>query len=134
MLTERESRYVIVIYDSYLRGIKEVGPKYVAELMKVKRPTAYEMLNRLREKNVLERNEGRYKFTEKGLLMARRIIRNHRVIETMLYRAGIELERACELASRIQGELDDDSVEVICRYLGNPRECPHGRPIPEVNE
>ncbi len=134
VFTEAESRYIMAIYDSYNRGVCEFGPKYIANIMNVKRPTAYEMLNRLKNKGILAKCGKKYKFTEEGLSMARKIIRTHRIIETMLYRAGVELERACSVASRIQMGVDEDVVDTLCHYLGDPKRCPHGRPIPEVDK
>jgi len=119
-----------VIYESYLNGVEDIGPKGLADMMNVKRPTAYEMLSKLRGKGVVEKRGGRYFLTDKGVILARRIIRNHRIIETLLYQAGVDLEKACRMAYRIQTELEDDVIDALCEYLGNPKKCPHGKPIP----
>ncbi len=131
MITEVEGRYLMALYECRVNGTEEVGPKLMADIMGVKRPTAYEMLNKLADKGFVNKKRGKYSLSESGIVMARRITRNHRIIETMLYNFGVELERACSIASRIQVDIDDDVVETICNSLGNPKECPHGRPIPE---
>ena len=130
MLTEVESRYLMAIYEEFLSGNEAIGPKHLAERMQVKRPTAYEMLNKLRSKGIVCRMGGRYSLTDEGIALARKIIRNHRIIETLLYEAGVELDKACRMAYRIQTELEDDVIDVLCEYLGNPKKCPHGKPIP----
>ncbi len=132
MLTVQESRYLLEIYESYMEGVSSVGPQYLALRMNVKRPSAYEVLQKLLRKGMLKKKHGKYMLTSEGMNCARRIIRSHRIIETMLYRAGIELDKACEYATRIQNEFEEDAVEKICKYLGNPKTCPHGKPIPEV--
>ncbi len=132
MLTARESRYLMEIYESYLEGVTYIGPQYIARRMNVKRPSAYEVLQKLLKKGVVENTHGKYRLTREGIHLAERILRTHRIIETMLYRAGVELEKACEQANRIQNEFSDDVIERICEYLGNPKTCPHGKPIPEV--
>jgi len=134
VLTEKESRYLMEIYESYLKGMSYVGPQYIAERMNVKRPSAYEALQKLLKKGILKNEHGKYIITEEGMHVAKRILRTHRIIETMLYRAGVELDKACECASRIQNEFTEDMIEKICEYLGYPKHCPHGKPIPEVKK
>ncbi|ADD07938.1 metal-dependent transcriptional regulator [Candidatus Aciduliprofundum boonei] len=131
MITEVEGKYIMAIYEAQMNGIVGIGPKKMAEIMNVKRPTAYEVLNKLAGMGYLKKDMGKYTLTEEGMALARRVVRNHRIIETMLYRMGIEADRACTIASRIQVNIEDDVVELICNRLGNPKECPHGRPIPE---
>ena len=131
MITEVEGRYLMAIYEAKMNGVEYIGPKKMAEIMNVKRPTAYEVLNKLANRGYLARENGKYKLTMDGIVLAQRVVRNHRIIETMLYRIGVDLSRACSIASRIQVDIEDDVVELICNYLGNPKECPHGRPIPE---
>jgi DtxR family Mn-dependent transcriptional regulator len=132
MITDVEAKYLMALYEMSMKGEEFVGPKKMAEIMNVKRPTAYEVLNKLASHGFVNKKDGKYGLTENGKIIAQRVIRNHRVIETLLYNIGVELERACSIASRIQVELDDDVVDLLCNYLGNPKECPHGRPIPEV--
>ncbi len=132
MLTESEVRYLLEIYDAHENGKEYVGPQYLATRLKVKRPTAYQMLQSLVKKGALRGVKGKYCITTIGVEMARRILRNHRIIETMLYRAGVDLETACRCASRIQNEMEDEVVEKLWEYLGNPEKCPHGRLIPQV--
>ncbi len=130
MITGVESRYLIAMYEERINGNEELGPKYLAERMNVTRPTAYEMLNKLRNKGMVSRRNGKYSLTEEGILFARKMIRTHRIIETLLYNAGVDLERACSMAYRLQTEFEDDVIDTICEYLGNPKKCPHGKPIP----
>lgn len=82
----------------------------------------------------LSADRKRMVFTERGEEYARRIIRSHRLAERMLHdilriRQGeIQFEAgACEFEHLVSPEL----IESICTLLGHPRECPHGKPIPE---
>ena len=67
--------------------------------------------------------------TEMGKENARQIVRAHRVAERLINDVlGEEYESgACEFEHTVNPEL----VDSICTLLGHPRECPHGRPIPE---
>ncbi len=129
MLSRAEGEYLARIYE--LGG--EVGPKRMADVMKVSRPTAHEVLGRLVSKGLLRNVGGRYRLTDEGERRAESIVRAHRVMETMLFRAGVDLDRACQMATVLQSQVDEDVVERICEFLGYPRFCPHGKPIPEVS-
>ena len=129
MLSKAEAEYLVRIYEMG----EPAGPKRVAESMGVSRPTAYEVMRKLVDKGFLVSQKGLYALTPMGISEAEKILRAHRVLETMFYRLGVDLERACRMASRIQVEIDEDIVDGICSFLGNPKTCPHGKPIPEVS-
>ncbi len=131
MLSHAAYSYLMRIYDMCENGEK-ITPKSLADRMQVKRPTAYEFIKKMEDEGFVIKRDRDYCLTESGYREARRIMRHHRIIETLLYRTGVDIERACALATEMQSIIDDESVECICKYLGNPHECPHGRPIPEV--
>ena len=74
-------------------------------------------------------DENKVFLTEKGGNYARQIIRAHRIAERLLADVlqGDYEKGACEFEHTINPEL----IDSICTLLGHPRECPHGRPIPE---
>jgi len=67
--------------------------------------------------------------TQAGEEKARKIIRAHRLAEKLIFDAlGGDYEAgACEFEHMVNREM----VDSICILLGHPRECPHGRPIPQ---
>ncbi|MFH1505324.1 MAG: metal-dependent transcriptional regulator [Candidatus Omnitrophota bacterium] len=77
---------------------------------------------------IIDKQEGKILLTEKGENYARKLIRAHRIAESLLFHAlGREVESgACEFEHIVTPEL----VDSICILLGHPRECPHGLPIP----
>ncbi len=129
MLSETAFRYLIHIYET--RGTeKPITPKTLGEEMHVQRPTAYEFIKKLVNEGYLEKKEREYYLTEKGRSTARDMLRRHRIIETLLYRNGVEIGAACRLATKIQRDIDTASVNRIYDSLGHPKCCPHGKPIP----
>ena len=71
-------------------------------------------------------------FTEKGLRRAEDIIRRHRLAErlfTQTFHVHDEKEVA-EQACKFEHILSPEATERICSFLGHPRTCPHGSPIP----
>ena len=84
----------------------------------------------LNDGNITLGNEdNKVSFTEAGEKNARQIIRAHRIAERLISDVlGSEFESgACEFEHTVNPEI----VESICTLLGHPRECPHGRTIPE---
>ena len=71
-------------------------------------------------------------FTERGRRRAADVIRRHRLAEQlfteslgMMDEAEIE-EQAC----KFEHILSPEATEKICAFLGHPKTCPHGAPIP----
>jgi len=71
-------------------------------------------------------------FTDKGQQRAEDIIRRHRLAERLFmqtFRVQDEHEVA-EQACRFEHILSPEATDSICSFLGHPRTCPHGSPIP----
>jgi len=71
-------------------------------------------------------------FTEKGRKRAEDVIRRHRLAErlfTETFHVHDEKEVA-EQACRFEHILSPEATDSICSFLGHPRTCPHGSPIP----
>lgn len=74
----------------------------------------------------------RASLTEQGRELARRAIRRHRLAERLMVdvlnvAVGSAEEDACVLEHSLVAGL----AEKVCTFLGHPRFCPHGHPIPE---
>ena len=79
------------------------------------------------------RTEGKtINLTDKGRLLARGLIRRHRLAER-LFRDVFEMKDesmeadACKMEHILSEELTDS----VCTFLGHPPTCPHGKPIPK---
>lgn len=71
-------------------------------------------------------------FTEKGRKRAEDVIRRHRLAERLFvhtFHVQDEHEVA-EQACRFEHILSPEATDSICTFLGHPRTCPHGSPIP----
>ena len=85
--------------------------------------------NDLLEKKLIRINSDKIALSEKGGLLAQKIIRAHRIAERLIsdvLQADFE-SGACEFEHTLNPSL----VNSICTLLGHPRECPHGKQIPE---
>jgi putative ABC transport system ATP-binding protein len=71
-------------------------------------------------------------FTPRGRLRAADIIRRHRLAER-LFTDSLALDSESEIeqqACKFEHILSPEATDKICSFLGHPRTCPHGAPIP----
>jgi len=131
-----ERRYLREIYELEVSGVLIIGPKEIAERLNVTRATAYEYLMKLTSKGFLHHLPRKgFRLSDRGRRVVKRLIRNHRILETLLVKfIGLDLEEACELASKIENSVSITVVEKIYQNVGSPDCCPHGKPIPKLNE
>jgi DtxR family transcriptional regulator, Mn-dependent transcriptional regulator len=109
----------------------------VAEMLRVSRASAGEMLKRLEAEGLVERGDQKEAIlTPAGIERARRVVRKHRIIERFLtdfmgYTAAESHVHADELGDTFT----DEMIERINTRLGEPERCPHGWPVePEVEQ
>ncbi len=71
-------------------------------------------------------------FTPRGRATAQSIIRRHRLAERLFTESlGMQSQEEIEeQACKFEHILSPEATEKICAFLGHPRTCPHGAPIP----
>ena len=70
-------------------------------------------------------------FTPRGRLRGRDLVRRRRLAEVLFSSAMHLPEPEVELAAcRMEHIIDPEVTSSICSFLGHPRHCPHGKPIP----
>jgi len=73
-------------------------------------------------------------FTQRGRTEARDLVRRRRLAEVLFSSALHLSEPEVEsVACRMEHIIDPEVTTSICSFLGHPRQCPHGRPIPSGN-
>jgi DtxR family Mn-dependent transcriptional regulator len=87
------------------------------------------IIQELEMDDLIQIEDGKVCLTDSGEERARKIIRAHRLAEKLIFDAlgGNYEAGACEFEHMVNSEM----VDSICILLGHPRECPHGRPIPQ---
>src|SRR2546423_2541797 len=103
----------------------------VAEMLRVSRASAGEMLKRLEREGLVERGEHKEAIlTPSGLERAERVVRKHRLVERLLTDfMGYTAAEAHVYADEIGESFSDDMIERIDERLGHPERCPHGWPL-----
>ena len=93
--------------------------------------SASKTLSRMSERHLVELQDGEAQLTTVGSQRARGVVRRHRLAER-LFKDTFSVDdteahtQACRFEHIISPELD----QRICTFLGHPKTCPHGNPIP----
>jgi putative ABC transport system ATP-binding protein len=105
------------------------GP--AGELPAVTAEPAARMLSRMSDLRLVQMQNGEVQLTPVGSQRARDVVRRHRLAER-LFKDTFSIDdseahtQACKFEHIISPELD----QRICTFLGHPKTCPHGNPIP----
>jgi len=92
---------------------------------------ARRVLSRMSDLHLVEMQNGEVQLTPVGSQRARDVVRRHRLAER-LFKDTFSIDeseahtQACKFEHIISPELD----QRICTFLGHPKTCPHGNPIP----
>jgi putative ABC transport system ATP-binding protein len=88
-------------------------------------------LKGMHESGLLATPVGPLGFTPRGRARARDLIRRRRLAE-VLFSSALHLPEAEveQTACLMEHVIDPTVANSICAFLGHPRRCPHGRPIP----
>ena len=111
-------------------------PADIARGLGVSTAAVAEMLARLEADRLVSRGDGRtVQLTSEGLGIGRAQVRKHRLAERLLH--GI-LKRPWDAvhdeACRFEHVMTDDLTESLVEALGDPATCPHGNPIPHLDD
>jgi DtxR family transcriptional regulator, Mn-dependent transcriptional regulator len=130
-----------VSVGDYVKAIWEVAgsgvasTKDVAERLSIAPPSVTNMFVRLREMGFVEYERYRgVSLTERGREEALRLLRRHRLIETLLLEhLGYSWQEVHEEAERLEHAVSDGFTERLAEFLGHPGYDPHGDPIPAAD-
>lgn len=127
--------------EMYLKAMVELGNGEVvpigrlAERLDVTPVSANEMIKRLGDQGLVSHTP--YKganLTKKGRLAASSVVRRQRLWECFLYdHLKIEWAQIYELACSLEHATAPEVTDALAGFLGNPRTCPHGNPVPAAD-
>ncbi len=125
--------------EDYLKAIYHLGsgapvkPVLVARHLGVSRASVSKLRRVLERDGLLQSAHKRVdalQLTARGLALAMRMVRRHRLVETFLHRSlGVPLARVHADAERIEHSISDDIARRLASFLGNPACDPHGHAI-----
>jgi DtxR family Mn-dependent transcriptional regulator len=109
-----------------------VSTTSIAQSMGLSLASVSEMLRRLAEKGLVEHTPyGGAVLTDEGRRRFLRLTRRHRLWEVFLNRhLNIGWEDVYQDACSLEHATSDLVADKLAEFLGNPKTCPHGSPIP----
>lgn len=130
-VTRKEAEYLAFVYRRQVEDGERVTNAIVARTFGVTGATVTESFHKLAEKNLVE-----YipyygiRLTEKGVVEAERLLRKHRLLETLLVRFMKYAPReACTEASTIDYYCSEALANTICGAYNHPAQCPCDKEI-----
>ena len=133
MISQTEENYLKAIYKITEREGKSASTNAISTAMSTAAASVTDMIKRLATKDLVnyEKSKGVTLTTEGGRL-ATLLIRKHRIWEVFLCeKLGYTWDECHELAEELEHIQDDELINRMERYLGNPKFDPHGDPIPD---
>lgn len=127
-LTKKERDCIITIVETQ-KGDFPVRLSDLARSMNIKTPTALDLVKRLEAKNLIERDRGMIALTGTGENTYDDLMLVHRVMEFLLTESGVKADEACEDVRNYDYLMNIDFARKLLKRIGNPKECPHGKPI-----
>lgn len=136
MLTQTQEDYLRAIYllQSELdRPIKSVE---LVEKMQLTKSTVSQRLKELQAKGWI--TQGKYQpieMTDSGRKLAENLTYKHRIIEMfLLEKLGLSAREVHQEAHQLEHACSEKVILKIAKMLGNPKNCPHGQPLPSFNK
>ena len=125
-VSRREAKYLALLYREQIEESKIVTTTILAKLLKVTPATVTECFQKLAKKDLVEyKPYYGVKLTHTGIDTAEKLLRKHRLLETMLVRLlKYSPTTACREAARIDYYCTETLTNSICSIYNHPIECP----------
>lgn len=132
MLSAKMEDYLKTVYDLQRGCEGPVATSDIAEAVEVTPPTATSMMEKLEERELVEREKyAGVRLTPEGKTVALEVVRHHRLIEAYLAEhLGYDWAEVHDEADRLEHHISEDFEERVAKKLGDPEVDPHGDPIP----
>ena len=134
MATKTEEDYIKAIFKITEKNQGSANTNAIAEHLSTSAASVTDMLKRLSEKEYFhyEKYKGVY-LTSKGIDMAIKLIRKHRLWEVFLVeKLDFSWDEVHDIAEQLEHVQSESLIEKLDHYLGKPKYDPHGDPIPNA--
>jgi DtxR family transcriptional regulator, Mn-dependent transcriptional regulator len=134
-LIDTTEMYLRTVYELEEEGVVPLRAR-IAERLKQSGPTVSQTVARMERDGLLTVEGDRHlELTEEGRRHATSVMRKHRLAECLLIDViGMEWEEVHIEACRWEHVMSDSVERRIAALLGGPTTCPHGNPIPGLDE
>lgn len=124
--------YLKAVYELQRDAGPPVSTSAVADHLDVTPPTATNMLEKLADRGLLEREKYRgVELTDEGETVALEVLRHHRLLESYLAEhLDYDWDEVHDEADALEHHISEEFERRISEVLDNPTTDPHGDPIP----
>lgn len=132
-MTNSEENYIKVIFHLSQVSPKGVNTNAIAGMLDTKASSVTDMLKKLSEKELVtyQKYYG-VTLTEQGNLLAKMIVRKHRLWEVFLVnKLNFSWDEVHEIAEELEHIKSDVLIKKLDKFLDFPDFDPHGDPIPD---
>jgi DtxR family Mn-dependent transcriptional regulator len=132
MSSHSVEEYLEAIYSFNEKGELAKNTE-LSKKLKVAPPSVTQMIQKLAKEGLVDYQP--YKgtsLTGKGMALAQRVVRKHRLLERFFHDyLGMNSEKVHDEACRMEHSLSDEAALALCKALDNPETCPDdGKSIP----
>jgi DtxR family Mn-dependent transcriptional regulator len=134
-MTISEENYLKVIYHLSLVSPKGVNTNAIAGMLETKASSVSDMLKKLSAKEMVsyQKYQG-VLLTDKGIRIAKMIVRKHRLWEVFLVeKLHFSWDEVHEIAEELEHIKSEKLINKLDAFLEFPAFDPHGDPIPDAN-
>jgi len=134
-LIDTTEMYLRTVYELEEEGVTPLRAR-IAERLRQSGPTVSQTVARMERDGLLTVEGDRHlELTTEGRRQATSVMRKHRLAECLLIDViGMEWEEVHIEACRWEHVMSDSVERRIATLLGAPTTCPHGNPIPGLDE
>jgi DtxR family transcriptional regulator, Mn-dependent transcriptional regulator len=134
-LIDTTEMYLRTVYELEEEGVTPLRAR-IAERLRQSGPTVSQTVARMERDGLLTVEGDRHlELTQEGRRQATSVMRKHRLAECLLIDViGMEWEEVHIEACRWEHVMSDSVERRIATLLGSPTTCPHGNPIPNLDE
>jgi DtxR family Mn-dependent transcriptional regulator len=134
-LIDTTEMYLRTVYELEEEGIVPLRAR-IAERLKQSGPTVSQTVARMERDGLLKVQGDRHlELSEDGRHQAIAVMRKHRLAECLLIDViGLAWEEVHIEACRWEHVMSEAVERRLVTLLGNPQQCPHGNPIPGLDE
>ena len=134
-LIDTTEMYLRTVYELEEEGVVPLRAR-IAERLKQSGPTVSQTVARMERDGLITVEGDRHlELTAEGRKHATSVMRKHRLAECLLVDViGMEWEEVHIEACRWEHVMSDSVERRIATLLGGPTSCPHGNPIPGLDE
>jgi DtxR family transcriptional regulator, Mn-dependent transcriptional regulator len=130
MISENVEEYLEILYKLSLNK-NNVSTTEIAEHLEIAPASVSQMLKKLARVGCVDYSPYKgAKLTDKGLKIAEKITRKHRLLERFLYDVlRIRRDRVHKQACEMEHSLSDEAERALCQLLNYPDTCPDDREL-----